>query len=610
MCKSLSDSSEKKSGEAANSTTLRAHSSSSSDSPTQPLTSGTISSCVSSQGTMLKRRSKRDRQKEWSKQVSFMSETGPYSKRIVKRKKKSIMTAKHQNDSKSGGMEALIPSAIGVVVLVVGIMAKMGFRGRSTVAGIDLGTTNSVICVQAPSKGVGEIVCIPDPATNSPVVPSVVSFLDNHHLNSFRLSKEERESSPPLVPHPIDVLVGEAAKNRINAHPHHTVYHAKRIIGRGYEHDSVNSLKAEVEFEVVSKESESGNVAAFRVPYHLPPSSVTPDSSSSSAVLTPSEIGSYIISHLRTMTRNHLGHNNIQSAVIAIPAKFEQSQRDATVRAFELAGLKVARVLEEPTAAALAYGLHKRDDVHYVMVYDFGGGTLDISLLYVGEGGFIDVLGSDGDEQLGGADFDSAVAHWLMERGGGNTIVGNVTASIRLIEQGFTAGTTSLTGGDDCDFEDMIEKICPKLKQTPLCTASSMHTLGERIKISLSNHPDEQDAVVAETCFGLRLNGSRNIPHTAEDFCSELSPVNFSLSLKDYDSAVDHLYKRSLTPITRLLKDLNLRKEEIDEVVMVGGTTRMPQIRELVRLELGKERLNTHIDPDLTVAYGAASVID
>lgn len=102
---------------------------------------------------MLKRRCKRDRQKEWSKQVSFMSETGQYSKRIVKRKKKSIMTAKHQNDSKSGGMEALIPSAVGVVVLVVGIMAKMGFRGRSTVAGIDLGTTNSVICVQAPSKG-------------------------------------------------------------------------------------------------------------------------------------------------------------------------------------------------------------------------------------------------------------------------------------------------------------------------------------------------------------------------------------------------------------------------------------------------------------------------
>ncbi|KAL3787188.1 hypothetical protein HJC23_010198 [Cyclotella cryptica] len=624
MCKSSSDPSEKKSGETATSTTPRVaaenlqtldnmvtlDSSSSSERTTQPLTSAATSSSISSPENMLKRRCKRDRQKEWSKQVSFMSETGSSSKRIIKRKKKSSMTAKHQNDSKSGGVEALIPSAIGVVVLVVGIMAKMGFRGRSTVAGIDLGTTNSVICVQAPSKGVGEIVCIPDPATNSPVVPSVVSFLDNHHLKSFRLSKEERETSPPLVPHPIDVVVGEAAKNRINAHPHHTVYHAKRIIGRGYEHDSVNSLKAEVEFEVVPKELDGDNVAAFKVPYHLPPSSVTTESSSSSAVLTPPEIGSYIINHLRTMTRNHLGHNNIQSAVIAIPAKFEQSQRDATVRAFELAGLKVARILEEPTAAALAYGLHKRDDVHYVMVYDFGGGTLDISLLYVGEGGFIDVLGSDGDEQLGGADFDSAVAHWLMEKGGGNTIVHTVTSSVRAIEKGIKTGTTSLSGGEEIDVEDIIEEICLKLKHTPLCTASSMHTLGERIKISLSNHPNEQDAVAAETCFGIRSNDSENIPQTAEDLCSALTPVNFSLSLKDYDSAVDHLYKRSLSPIKRLLKDLNLQKEEIDEVVMVGGTTRMPQIRELVRLELGKERLNTHIDPDLTVAYGAASVID
>ena len=448
---------------------------------------------------------------------------------------------------------------------------------------------------------VGEIVCIPDPATDSPVVPSVVSFMDNHHLKNFRVSKEEKEFSPPLVPHPVDVIVGEAAKHRMNAHPHHTVYHAKRIIGRRYEHASVDTLKGEVEFEVVPKEAEdsSGNVAAFKIPYHLPQTSDT--AQLKNVILTPYEVGSYIINHLRSITRSYLGHNNIQSAVIAIPAKFEPPQRDATIRAFELAGLKVARILEEPTAAALAYGLHKRSDVHYVMVYDFGGGTLDISLLYIGEGGFIEVLGSEGDEQLGGADFDAAVAHWLLEKHKGGAIVDAITTSIRAIEKRLTVETTN----DELDVEDVIEEMCPKLKEMPLCTASSLHSLGERMKIHLSNDPNKENAVARETCFGISL-----IADTAEDLCNSISPTEFSLTLQDYDSAVDHLYTRSLVPIQRLLKDLNLKKEEIDEVVMVGGTTRMPQIRELVRLEMGKERLNTHIDPDLTVAYGAASVID
>lgn len=522
--------------------------------------------------------------------------------RIVKKKKKSKMASKHGDDSKSGGMDALIPSLIGVVVLTFVIMAKMGFRGRATVAGIDLGTTNSVICVQAPSKGVGEIDCISDPATNSPVVPSVVSFLDNHHLRSFRLTKEEKERTwPDLVPHPVDAVVGQAAKDRINSHPHHTVYHAKRIIGREYGHDSVESLRGEVEFDIVPSEKDGG-AAAFSFPYHLPPAAGG-DASLAAATLSPTEIGSYIIHHLRTLTRNHLGHDNVQSAVIAIPAKFEPAQRDATIRAFELAGLKVARILEEPTAAALAYGLHKRDDVHYVMVYDFGGGTLDISLLYIGEGGYIDVLGSDGDEQLGGADFDAAVAHWLLEEKGGEEIVNSVMTSIARIEKG-------LGGSSADDVEDLIERQCPKLEEAPLCTTSSLHTIGERMKIDLSSHPNEPDAVSEEECYRLPTMDNGSVPATAEELCEAVFKVKLSLSLREYDMAADKLYKRSLLPIQRLLKDLDLQKEEVDEVVMVGGTTRMPQIRELVRVEMGKERLNTHIDPDLTVAYGAASVID
>lgn len=516
------------------------------------------------------------------------------------------MASKHSKDSKSGGLDALIPSAIGVIVLIFVIMAKMGFRGRATVAGIDLGTTNSVVCVQAPSRGVGEIVCIPDPSTGSPVIPSVVSFLDHHHLRSFRLTKEEKEQNwPDLMPHPVDVVVGQAAKDRIDSHPHHSVYHAKRIIGREYSHDSVNSLKGEVDFDIVSANGSGTGMAAIRFPYHTP-STAAPNDVTTVAILSPSDIGAYIISHLKNITRIHLKHDNIKSVVIAIPAKFEPSQRDATIRAYQSAGLKVARILEEPTAAALAYGLHKRDNVHHVLVYDFGGGTLDVSLLYIGDGGHIEVLGSDGDEQLGGADFDAAVAHWLLEKKGGDAIVDSITESVSKIVEGLGKSKSGMVS----DVEDLIEESCPKLKDVPLCTLTSLHGIGERMKIGLSRSSNELGATVEEKCYRLPLGERDNIPITADELCEAIIEVTFVLTLEEYDVAVDHLYKRSLLPIQRLLNDLTLRKEEIDEVVMVGGTTRMPQIRELVRKELDKEKLNTHIDPDLTVAYGAASVLD
>ena len=576
----------------------------------------------------LRRRRKRDKQQAWSKQIQLSAlstqSQSNCNKRIVKKKKKSKMTSKHADDSKSGGLDALIPSLIGVVIFAFVIMAKMGFRGRATTAGIDLGTTNSVICIQAPSKGVGTIDCIRDPATNSPVVPSVVSFLDNHHLRNHRLTKEEKErdqewpSSKLLVPHPVDVVIGQGAKDRINSHPHHTIYHAKRIIGREINHESVDSLRGEVDFDIVPKKEDEtkygGSIAGFSFPYHMPlPPANNGDtntikeapSTTTTAILSPSEIGSYIIHHLRTIARNHLGHDNVKSAVIAIPAKFDPSQRDATVRAYQMAGLRVARILEEPTAAALAYGLHKRDDVHYVMVYDFGGGTLDISLLYIGDGGYIDVLGSDGDEQLGGADFDAAVAHWLLERKGGEEIVHAVMASVSNIEE--RLGNSDRKNA--VDVEDLIEELCPKLKEVPLCTISSFHTIGEQMKIGLSAHANEPMAVSEEVCYRLP-DTVESVPDTAEELCNSITQTKLSLSLEEYDMAVDSLYKRSLLPIQRLLKDLDLSKDEVDEVVMVGGTTRMPQIRELVRNEMEKERLNTHIDPDLTVAYGAASVID
>ena len=303
-----------------------------------------------------RRREKRDRQETWSEELfSFvanvddtsLTKTTSSRRVIIKKKTRSKMTSKHADDAKSGGLDALIPSLLGIVVLAVGLMARMGFRGRATVAGIDLGTTNSVVCVQSQKlgAGVGRIVCIPDPATNSPVVPSVVSFLDNHHARSFRLTKEERERHKNWrggAPHPVDVVVGRAAKGRIDGHPHHTLYHSKRVIGREIDHPSVASLRSEVDFDVVPDDRDaSGTMAAFGVPYHLPPSSTTAAAVAEttaatappSAVLSPSQIGSYVIHHLMTLTRNHLGHDNVRSGVIAIPSSYGR-RRFARYRRF------------------------------------------------------------------------------------------------------------------------------------------------------------------------------------------------------------------------------------------------------------------------------------
>ena len=492
------------------------------------------------------------------------------------RKRRSKALQKHGSDAPSGGIQSLLPSIIGLAILICGVMAKMGFRGRATVAGIDLGTTNSVICVQAPAKGVGEIDCIRDPATQSPIIPSVVSFLEASERPVGPSSKV-----PSLLdPHPSHVVVGHIAKRRIDSHPHHTLYNAKRVLGRPTSDPAIADLQAEVEFEV--HPLHDGGGVAFGVP-------------DSVHLITPDQVGSYVVSHLMQITKKFLGHDNIKSAVICVPAKFNNEQRIATHLAFQNAGISVARVVEEPTAAALAYGLHRKQGVDYILVYDFGGGTLDVSLLHVSDG-FVDVMGSDGDDRLGGTDFDSAVAHVLMEQH--SDAVSHVAKAIYHLAEAMKG----------VDLEEKLSAACPILAVTPLCTMSSLHTIGEQLKIGLSAYPNHDGSAQGE-CLGLPAEfDPENL--SLEEFCYSLSPVSLGIKSKEYDNAVQTLYDRSILPVKRLLADLELKQEDIDEVVMVGGTTRMPQIRTLVREVLPSAQLNTHIDPDITVAYGAASVID
>ena len=511
------------------------------------------------------RRGKRDKEGEY-----VLIEKPPTATTVsppkTKKTKKSKALQRHGNDNPSGGIEALVPSLIGLGILVFSVMAQRGFRGRASVAGIDLGTTNSVICVQAPSKSVGEIDCIPDPDSGSNIIPSVVTFLEPRERKVGPSSKINSN----LTPHPSHVEVGQRAKQRIDSHPHHTLYNAKRVLGRNPSDPAVAIMRHEVEFNI--QHSPNDDEVVFQV---------------DDMMISPQQVGSYIVHHLIQITKAFMGHDNVKSAVLAVPAKFNTLQRQRTMEAFKNAGVTIARVLEEPTAAALAYGLHKKEGVEKILVYDFGGGTLDISILHVSEG-YCEVMGSDGDENLGGADFDAAVANVLSERH--QQLLNNLQSH-------------------QIDAEHLSLSCSNVTDKVPLCSISSFHTLGEQLKISLSQKSTE---IAHSECFGLPggYGNTGGKSTSLESICDQLVLQPLTLSLEDYNQAVQPLFDRSILPVTRLLDDLTLRPAEIDEIVMVGGTTRMPQIRALVSQAFSKSQLNTHIDPDITVAYGAASVID
>ena len=493
---------------------------------------------------------------------------------VVKRpKRQSKALQKHKNDTPSGGIEVMLPSFIGLAILACGAMAKMGFRGRPSVAGIDLGTTNSVVCVQGQTGEQIVIDCIADPASGSAVIPSVVSFLEPHEWSVGPSSKRTSE----LSPHPSHVVAGASAKRRIDSHPHHTLYHAKRVIGRSLEDPSVGVLESEVEFGM--QPGEDGAGVDFTVP-------------SLNVRVSPQQVGAYVVDHLSRVVANALGHENVKSAIICVPAKFNARQRQETAAAFRTAGFTVTRILEEPTAAALAYGLHRKDGVDYILVYDFGGGTLDLSLLHVSEG-FVDVLGSDGDDVLGGSNFDDAIAQFLIEN-----------------HKGTLETLTSVLQQYRWE-EDAISNNCPVLAEHPLCSVSSFHTIGEQFKIQLSEQYGTSDHLqVSSQCMALPKNKGGVDVSSLDAFCGALQPLDLRISLDEFESISQPLFARALAPVARLLHDYDMTSADIDEIVMVGGTTRMPQIRKLVQDALDGSTMNTSIDPDLTVAYGAASVID
>lgn len=285
--------------------------------------------------------------------------------------------------------------------------------------------------------------------------------------------------------------------------------------------------------------------------------------------VTPVEIGSAVVRHLRTMAHRFVGHDQITKAVIAVPVDFNARQRDDTVAAFRAAGLEVSRMLEEPTAAAIAYGLHQDPNVSFLMVFDFGGGTLDVSLLFA-RNGAINVLDTLGDNHLGGEDLDSLLAAWLVKK---------FEAQLGMAIT--SRGTEAKGYGND--------------KKEPPCTLAGVRHAAEFLKRQLT---DASTASVA--CIWRESQ-----PQAENRIRAEVK-----ITRAKFEELCGSLLERTMIPVREVLETNNMETEEIDAVVLVGGSSRIPWVRErLTDMFQGRAPLSD-IDPDLAVAYGAARTLD
>ena len=411
---------------------------------------------------------------------------------------------------------------ITAVVAVCAMLAALGFKGRVTTVGIDLGTTFSVVGF---SQGSAKGVTIISDKSGRLLFPSVVTFSDNGIIHT-----------------------GYDAISYLQTQPENTIFNAKRFIGKSLEDDDVKQYADSHPFTVVKSNTSVYSEVGFLLKATGHPE-----------VVSPENIGTEILKALLRITSKFLGHSQVNKAIIAVPAKFNSNQRAATAAAYKAAGLKVIRVIEEPTAAAVAYKLHKKSNISHILVYDFGGGTLDVSILFVSKGS-VQVYATDGDDTLGGSDLDACLYNIIKAK------VESLT------------GTTIHAHSND--------KEVPSIKGQ--CLSAGLLEKAEQVKKDLTNK--------AETTFSCIMPKS-------------LEEVSFIITREDFETGCDNLFSRAILPVQRLLSDLEMSKDNIDEVVLVGGSTRIPKVKELLKSFFGKP-LNDRIDPDITVAYGAASVLD
>ena len=368
----------------------------------------------------------------------------------------------------------------------------------SKIIGIDLGTTNS--CVAVLEGGEPSIITSPEGGRTT---PSVVAFT----------KKGER-------------LVGQPAKRQAVTNPINTVFSIKRFMGRMY--DEVGTEIEEVPYKI-EKGPNNGVVVKIDDKEYNPP-----------------EISAMVLQKLKQMAEEHLG-TTVTDAVVTVPAYFNDSQRQATKDAGKIAGLNVRRIINEPTAAALAYGLDKKKD-EKIAVFDLGGGTFDISILELGDGVF-EVKSTNGDTHLGGDDFDQKVLNWIA---------------------------------DEFNASDGIN-----LKKDPMAL-QRLKEAAEAAKKELSS--SKQTEI--------------NLPFITADAAGP-KHLNLTLTRAKFEELVSDLVERTIDPCKQAIKDAGLKASEIDEVILVGGSSRIPKIQEKVKDIFGKES-NKSVNPDEVVALGAS----
>jgi len=366
--------------------------------------------------------------------------------------------------------------------------------------GIDLGTTYS--CVGWWKDNRCEIIANDQ---GNRTTPSYVSFTDSERL------------------------IGDGAKNQASMNPENTIYDAKRLIGRKFSDTTVQADVKSFPFQVIEKDEKP----IIKVNYK-----------NEEKTFQPEEISSMILTKMKEVAESYIGEK-VDSAVITVPAYFNDSQRQATKDAGQIAGLEVLRIINEPTAAAIAYGLDKREEEKMVLIFDLGGGTFDVSLLSIDDGIF-EVKATAGDTHLGGEDFDNVVMKYFIDefkRKNKHDITDNKRSIRRL------------------------KTACERAKRT----------------LSSSNTA----SIELESLY------------EGIDFFSSITKARF-------ESLCMNLFQKCMTPVSKVLSDAGVSKSQVNDIVLVGGSTRIPKVQELLSSYFNGKELNKGINPDEAVAYGAA----
>ena len=369
----------------------------------------------------------------------------------------------------------------------------------SKIIGIDLGTTNSCVSVMEGN----EPVVIPN-AEGKRTTPSMIAFVEGG-----------------------EIKVGDPAKRQAVTNPHKTIYSIKRFMGNKYSESSKEANR--VPYKVVKGDND------------------TPRVDVDGRLYTPQELSAMILQKMKKTAEDYLGQD-VTRAVITVPAYFNDAQRQATKEAGEIAGLTVERIINEPTAASLAYGLDKKDTEQKIVVFDFGGGTHDVSILELGDGVF-EVLATDGDTHLGGDDVDQKIIDWLAEE---------------------------FKKDEDMD-----------LREDPMAL-QRLREAAEKAKIELSSSAQTEINLPYVTATA---SGPKHLVRT--------------LSRSKFEQLIADLVKRTIAPCETALKSAGLSKSDIDEIILVGGSTRIPAVQEAVEKFFGKKP-SKGVNPDEVVAVGAA----